>query len=233
MAIQVPQTEIYYPESDGKLMGETDTHVQAIIDTISVLSDFFRLEPTVLVGGNMMMYYEEGNPRRSISPDTFVVQGVPKYSRRTYKIWEEGVPPTVVFEFTSRSTGRDDITSKPVLYARLGVQEYFLLDPLMEYLDPPFQGFRLVNGHYEQLSTDGAGRLRSEALGLWLQHEGSRLRFIDIRSGEPLLWPDEAAESNRQAIVRARAEAEARRRAEEQLAELQAELARIRDASSS
>ena len=226
MAIQVPQTEIYYPESDGKPMGETDTHVQAIIDTIRVLSDFFRLAPTVLVGGNMMMYYEEGNPRRSVSPDTFVVQGVPKYSRRTFKIWEEGVPPTVVFEFTSRSTGRDDITSKPVLYARLGVQEYFLLDPLMEYLDPPFQGFRLVDGRYEQLSMDPAGRLTSEALGLWLQQEGSRLRFIDIRTGEPLLWHDETAEL-------ARTEEEARRRAEAQLAELQAELARLRGASSS
>jgi Uma2 family endonuclease len=227
----------YYPESDGKPMGETDAHIQAIIETIGVLTEYFRLQPNVLVGGNMMMYHVKGNPRRSFSPDTFVVFGVPKYSRRVYKVWEEGVPSTVVFEFPSRSTKDDDTDEKekPALYASLGVEEYFLFDPLSEYLVPPLQGFRLVAGRYQPLRSDEDGRLRSEALGLLLQPEGPRLRFIEANSGTPLLWRDEVAESNRVAIERARkaearerAEAEARQAAEDEIARLRAELARLR-----
>jgi Uma2 family endonuclease len=245
---------IYYPESDGELMGETAEHVQAIIDAVSVLTVYFQSQPNVLVGGDMMMYYVEGNPRRSVSPDTFVVLGVPKYARRVYKIWEEGVPPTVVFEFTSRSTGEYDIKKKRALYASLGVEEYFLFDPLKEFLDPQLQGFRLMGGSYVPLPMDRDGRLMSDALGLMLQQEGTRLRLIDARTGERLLWPDEEAEARRQAEAQARTEAEARRLAEEQaraeaearrqveeiaraaqdrIAQLQAELARLRGDSAS
>lgn len=248
MATTFPHTtDIYYPESDGELMGETAAHVQAIIDTVSVLTVFFQSQPNVLVGGDMMMYYVEGNPTRSVSPDAFVVFGVPNYSRRIYKIWEEAVPPTVVFEFISRSTGRFDTTTKADLYASLSVEEYFLFDPLKEFLDPQLQGFRLVDGSYVPLPMDQEECLTSGVLGLKLQQEGTRLRLIDVRTGEKLLWLSEQTEARRQAEERegvaqeqarmaeeqARAEAEARRRAEEQIAQLQAELARLRgDATS-
>ena len=198
-------------------MAETDTHIHVMLDTINVLSDFFRQQPDVYVGGNLLFYYEEGNPRRSVAPDGFMVRGVSNHYRRTYKLWEEGVPPTVVLQFTSRSTQRDDITSKPELYARLGVQEFFLFDPLMEYLEPSLQGYRLAGEHYEPIVTTVDGGLQSEMLGLTLYRSGSRLRFVDTRTGEPLLWADEVAE--------------ARRQAEAQIAALQAELARLRNTS--
>src|SRR5919205_2502076 len=145
-AVTPPHTtpQIVYPERDGKPMAETDTHRQVMMDTITTLADFFRDRPDVYVAGNLLLYYEEGNPAAAVAPDVFVVFGVAKGLRRTYKVWEEGHAPTVVIEFTSRATALEDQGNKRVLYAGLGVGEYFLCDPLAEYLVPPLQGFRLV-----------------------------------------------------------------------------------------
>jgi len=78
----------------------------------------------------MLLYHEEGNPAACVAPDVFVVQGVAKRERCTYRLWEEGQPPAVVFEITSRGTRLEDLGTKRALYAMLGVQEYFLYDPL-------------------------------------------------------------------------------------------------------
>ena len=92
--------EIHYPESDGKPMGETDVHIDALIYLREALRDHFRDDPQVYVAGNMLLYYEEGNPAACVAPDVFVVQGVVKQERRIYRLWAEGQPPTVVFEIT-------------------------------------------------------------------------------------------------------------------------------------
>src|SRR5438046_9192941 len=100
---------VYYPESDGKPMGETEVHVFELIRVLTTLRAWFRRLTAVYVGANMMFYYEEGNPKASVSPDVFVVFGVPTTPpRRTYKLWEEGVAPAVVFEISSRKTRRED-----------------------------------------------------------------------------------------------------------------------------
>lgn len=51
-----------------------------------------------------MMYSEGGNPRKSISPDVFVVFGIGKKERRIYQIWNEGKPSHFVLEFSSQKT---------------------------------------------------------------------------------------------------------------------------------
>ena len=224
----LPAQQVDYPESDGKPMAETDVHRQAMLDTIATLSDFFRDRPDVYVAGNLLLYYEEGNPAASVAPDVFVVFGVAKGLRRTYKVWEERHAPTVVIEITSRATALEDQGNKRVLYAWLEVSEDFLCDPLADYLTLSLQGFRLEDGEYRRLALDGEGAVVSEALGLRLQQEGARLRLIDVGSGERLLWPDEVAAARRAAEEQAHREAEARRAAEEQLAATEAELARLR-----
>ncbi len=159
----LPAQQVDYPESDGKPIAETDVHRQAIFDTIVTLSDFFRDRPDVYVTGNLLLYYEAGNPAAAVAPDVFVVFGVAKHLRRTYKVWEEGRAPAVVIEFTSRATALEDQGNKRVLYAWLGVSEYFLCDPLAEYLAPPLQGFRLAEGEYRRLGADGTGAVVSAA----------------------------------------------------------------------
>jgi hypothetical protein len=44
-----------------------------------------RGDPNVYVSGNLMVYYVEGHPEISVSPDVFVVKGVPSGQRRVYK----------------------------------------------------------------------------------------------------------------------------------------------------
>jgi Uma2 family endonuclease len=214
-------SSIFYPESDGKPMAETDVHRDVMIATITTLIDFFRDRPDVYVAGNLLLYYEEGNPRASVAPDSFVVFGVGKGQRRTYKLWEEGQPPAVVVEVTSRATRREDLRTKPKLYQSLGVREYFLFDPLEEYLRPSLQGFRLANNAYVALQPDEDGAVLSEALDMRLRREGVHLRLIDLRTGDALLRPEEVAEARR-------SEAAARKAVEERLTTVEAELAQLR-----
>jgi Uma2 family endonuclease len=219
---------IHYPESDGKPMAETDVHIDVLIYLREALKDYFRDEPQVYVAGNMLLYYEEGNPAACVAPDVFVVQGVAKGDRRTYKLWEEGQPPTVVFEITSRGSRIEDLRTKRALYAMLGVREYFLYDPLGEYLRPPLQGHRLQQGEYERVLPGDEGVLVSQALGLELRLEEGQLRVINPATGERLLTPAEAQAARRAESEARQAEAAARQAAEAELERLRGELARLR-----
>jgi Uma2 family endonuclease len=209
-------------------MGETDVHIDALIYLREALKDHFREAPQVYVAGNMLLYYEEGNPAACVTPDVFVVQGVAKHERRIYKVWEEGQPPAVVFEITSHSTRLEDLGTKRALYAMLGVQEYFLYDPLGEYLRPPLQGYRLQEGEYQRMSSLGHEGLASQVLGLELRLEDRRLRVVHPATRERLLTPAEAQAARRAAEARATQEATARQAAEERAAQAEAELQRVR-----
>lgn len=228
MAVRTPG-RVRYPESDGKPLGETQTHVWCIFALVQMLEAYFAAAADVWVGSNQMVYYQEGNPRRVFAPDVCVVRGVPKLPmRRTYKLWEEGRPPTVVVEVTSRQTWREDTSTKRALYERLEVQEYVLFDPLEEYLRPRLQGFALGPSGYAPIETSAEGRLPSAGLELELAARGHELLLFDPRAGRWLPTPREEAAS-RQAEAEARtAEAEARRAAEDRAAAAEAELARLR-----
>ena len=75
---QKPTREIDYPTGDGKPMAETELHLLDMIDIIQLLRDHFAGRPDVYVGGNLLLFYQKGNPRKHIAPDAFVVLGVPK-----------------------------------------------------------------------------------------------------------------------------------------------------------
>ena len=53
------------------------------------------------VSGDLLIYYEEGNPRVAVAPDVFVVFGVEDRMRMSYKVWEEGKGPDFVLEVAS------------------------------------------------------------------------------------------------------------------------------------
>ncbi len=203
---------VYYPESDGEPMAETDTHIKLLIYLREALADYFRDEPNVYVAGTLFVYYQEGDPTKVVAPDVFVVKGVPKRDRRIYQVWKEDKGPDVVFELTSQSTRREDLGPKKGIYEMLGVEEYFIFDPLGEYLEPRLVGFRLAEWGYRRI--EGEEPLVSRVLGLELRVEGDFLRLVDPATGEKLLTPLEAQE--------------ARRRAEAEVERLRAELARLR-----
>jgi Uma2 family endonuclease len=193
LAHQPDLDEREYPEGDGKPMGETPFHRDVMSGLIRMLKVLFADRSDVYVSGNMMLYYERGNRSASVSPDVFVTVGIPREpERRVYLLWREGLPPTWVLEVTSRSTRRQDLVRKRALYARLGVSEYFLFDPLGEYLHPPLQGFRLVSGRYEPIpASEADGSIASEALGVLLAVAGGQVRLFDRVTHEMLPTPEE------------------------------------------
>lgn len=185
--------EVHYPESDGKPMAETDVHFECIVRVRDLLKQRYRGQ-RVYVGSNLMVYYVKGDPRKSVAPDNFVVKDGDPGQRRTFKIWEEGRTLSTIFEITSASTRREDERTKPAIYSRIGVKELFLFDPTGDYLDPPLQGFRFVNGQKLPIVPDATGALESEELGLRLRVEDGELMMYDAATGERLLTGQEAAE---------------------------------------
>ena len=140
--------EIEYPESDGKPMAETGPHADAMINLIETLRRFTEPAEDVYVGGNMMMYYEEGNLKKCLSPDVFVLCDTHTEPRNIYKMWEEGRAPHVVIEVTSKSTRSEDEVKKADLYLQLGVDEYFQYDPTADYIKNHLKARRNKNGRW-------------------------------------------------------------------------------------
>ncbi len=188
--------------------------------------------------GNMLFYYEEGNVAAFRVPDIFVVRGVVKEDRRVYKLWEEQEAPCVVFEITSRGTRREDLVDKRAFYEMLGVQEYYLFDPLSEYLRPQFQGYFLAGTTYQKGQASGDGSILSHELNLVLRPEGKLLRLVDPATGQPLPTMDEAVTLMADALEMARSEAQRawmeaqRAEAEAQRAEAEAQRAKAAETRS-
>jgi hypothetical protein len=218
---------IEYPESDGKPVGETDVHRREILHTIETLERHFRDTPDIYVSGNLMFYYEEGNPLAVVSPDVFVVKGVRKRLRRTYKLWEEGVAPCVVIEMTSRSTRLEDKGNKRALYALLGVREYFLFDPLGEYPEAaPARGLPWSMASMRRCRSRATAGVISRELGLKLYRDETVLRLFDLASGREVVRTEDLSDVLQQTLARVQqAEEQARLTAEQ--ARLAAEQARL------
>lgn len=212
-----------YPASDGQPMAETEIHLLAMLHLIGALRYFFHQQSDVYIIGNMFLYYRKGNPAARRAPDVMVVKGIDAtIRRRSYKLWEEGVAPCFIVELTSKDTQREDTISKVSLYAALGVREYFLFDPLHEYLSEQLQGYRLVESEYIPILPDEDGDLYSEELDLILSSKDSLLRIVDPRTGKYVPGLEEAAEIAAQAEERAETEAQRAEKAEAEIVRLRA-----------
>lgn len=203
-----------YPESDGKPMAETDLHIDEIIRIRLMLKAHFAEKPDVYVSGNIMMYYEEGVIKSSVSPDILVCFGIGKKQRRTYKVWEEGKPPDFVMEFSSKGTYKDDLNKKMRIYAAIGITEYFLYDAERHYLPSPLLAFRLVDGNYVEVSECTEGGYFSETLDLSFHLLDDNFGVYDANTEKWLLSTEERAET-----------------AETEVARLQEELKRLQSTS--
>lgn len=233
-------------------MAETGIHVLQIIYLYLSLRWWFRAEPQTYIGANMFLFYREGRPKKRLAPDVYVASGVSKLERRSYKIWKEKQPPQVVFEVTSPKTREVDLGRKRLIYAEIGVAEYYLFDPFAQYLKPPFRAYRLEGGEYVPREIEPFAlfpdngfhgwRVNSEKLNLELRAMPTNrsdvpyiLRFFDQNTGGMIIDPDQAMEEGakfanlaRAAEARAASEAAARKMLEEENARLRAELEKLR-----
>jgi Uma2 family endonuclease len=218
-ASQIQPIDLEYPESDGQPMTESDATRNYLVYCVAALRLFFQNQPQVYVSGNLFIYYQEGRPDKSISPDVFVVFGVNKGKRRSYKVWQEGDQiPSFILEITSLTTKKQDEETKPELYARLGVQEYFQYDPTGDYLRPQLKGRRLHQGIYYPIPADvwpdGTVSLHSQTLNLDLRllplvrstdesdlssSTAQELRLFDPKTGAKLLTYEEAEQARQEA----------------------------------
>ena len=229
----------------------------AIIYILQILGARYAHDPDVLVAGSaVFIVYDSNTPGSTISPDAFVVFGVPeqiiKRDNRLYRIEEWGPPPIFVAEVASDSTANWDMTGKREIYAQMGAREYWRFDPSGgERYGEPLIGERLVGGEYVrfELQTESNGDIwaRSEALGLdfyWRVVESGYGEFL-IRDSETGEWLENlseerevriAAEARAQleqegriaAEARARSEREGRIVAEARAQEAEAELEKLR-----
>lgn len=74
-----------------------------------------------------------------MAPDVFAVPGHDLGDRSTRKLWDEGKPPDLALEVLSPSSEIRNQETKKELYAKLGIQEYFVFQP-----DTKRDGWRLV-----------------------------------------------------------------------------------------
>ena len=214
---------------------------------------FFALHDDVVIGGDVFIYYVEGNPRLTVAPDCFVVfdvgiDGMESLERNdTYLLWEVGKSPEFVLEIGSPSTWRNDLGSKRDLYASLGIGEYWMFDPSGgEHYGFALRGERLVDGEYRLLETredtDVGIWGHSPTLNLEFHWEEGRLRLYDpvgdrrLPTTSELETARETAEARAElaearvesAKARAESERSARESAVARMEELEAELRRLR-----
>ena len=196
------QTAIIYPETDGQPMPDGEYQAPIYVDALATLRTHFAESLDVRVNGNTLIYYMQGNPQISVSPDCYVVTGLSPEQQEninrnnTYRLWEVGKPPDFVMEIASENTKSNDLIGKRELYARLGIGEYWRYDQTGgDFYGEPLVGERLIDGEYQRIRMreDEDGRLwaRSDALNLDLYWDDVELRFWDPVAEKWLLKPRE------------------------------------------
>ena len=207
------------------------------------LGPHFAAFDDVLITGEIYVRADDEDARE-FAPDFIFARQVrdPErvIRRNGYVISEVGKPPDLVLEVGSRNTGTRDFTIKREGYAALGIGEYWRFDPSGgEYHDFPLAGDTLVDGEYVPVEivaeSDGRHWGYSETLELELWWEEGTLRFRDPESGQFLLTPEELAadrltayeQREEESVSRMAAESRAET-AESRVAELEAELRRLR-----
>ena len=182
-----------YPTEDGEPMSATEFHGRQISILSEQLNDYFsRGDTLAYVGTDSFVYYQEGEVRKFVAPDVFVVLGVSSEPlRRSFYTWAEGAAPAVVFEFLSDSTAKEDRGEKMRRYfSEIGIHEYFIHQPEGER-PPEFHGWRRRGDGYEAIPPDERGALYSEALNLLFSTEDlpNKLRFMRpyLPDGTPLV----------------------------------------------
>ena len=213
-------SEIVYPETDGMPLPDGVFQDPLFREIVSTLETHFKDRPNTVVSGNTFIYYEEGNPRRSVSPDCYVAYDSDLellLSNNTYRLWEMGKPPDFALEIASESTATADTGSKRDLYARLAIPEYWRYDSTGgEFYGEPLVGEHLADGEYRRLDMhtepDGRAWAHSPILNLDLWWDDGRLHFWDPMAEQWLLNQKEAqaafdAERTRADRERARADA--------------------------
>lgn len=218
----LPEEDIFYPESDGKPMGDNDRQREWIVLIIENLIALYSARTDVYVTGDLFWYPVKGRNDIVQAPDAMVVFGRPPGQRRSYRQWtEDHLPPQVVFEIWSLSNTQSDRLEKWEFYDRYGVQEYYAYDPYtFEF------AVHLRSGRQLQPFSFPEDRFTSPLLGIHFHRESDGLQvfrpdgkpFVTLATSQKAVEEAErraASESRRAAAESRRAAVESRRAAAE------------------
>jgi len=124
------QSEVIYPDSDGKPMANNTKQFRWILVIQQNLDWLYADNSNVFVAGDLFWYPIQGQNTIVNAPDVMVVFGRPKGDRGSYKQWEEeDIAPQVVFEILSPGNSQDEMDRKLLFYERYGVDEYYIYNP--------------------------------------------------------------------------------------------------------
>jgi len=234
-----------FPTGDGKPMAENFVNQIQMVGLQDALRQLLEQQGQLraAVGGNQFLYYNPYNRRDNPSPDVYVALDVAPGARNVWFTWDEGKAPDIVFEITSPSTQRQDLSTAPrgklTLYGRLGVREYYVYDPAVEgAMRPRLRAFALrgdgAERRLEEVALLEDGSARSPLLGAELrpvetpgtewEPAGTYLRVIDPATGAPIQTAREQVVGLQEQLAR---EAQARLAAEERTRRAEEELARL------
>ena len=231
-----------YPSEEKRTMPAGEFHTMQTQSLFDQFLRYFQAHPHIHVSMDSFVYYREGDIRKVVAPDVYVVLGAAKLPlRRSFYTWAEGTVPTVVFEFLSDATASEDRHEKIAVYLRdIGAAEYFIHQPNMNRATE-FRGWRRdASGNIVEVEPDAAGSLFSVSLNLyfrWELQEAWELRLLRpyLPDGTPITTSMEehhlrvAAEEQRDTAEAVAAEAQAVAAAEAQRRqEIEAELERLR-----
>ena len=231
---------VFYEEPEKLEDGMKQTYI--IHRVTRLIEVHFQGDHNTLVSAGGFIFYDRTDGNRRFAPDLYVsfdvdARGIFDDDVPNYWMWQHGKPPDFVMEVASPSTAANDLGPKRLLYARLGIQEYWRLDPTGgELYGQPLVGERLVDGKYQpfELHTadDGTTWSYSEALKLrihWRPDMDFKNRFDvrdpDGRAIDPEVIEREGRLAEREGRL---AEREGREAAEARERELLAEIERLR-----
>ena len=174
-----------YPFEDDEPMAATLYHAKQISIFHDQLDRYYFKEPHILVGLDSFIYYSEGDMKKCVAPDIYVVLGAKKTPlRRSFYTWAEGAVPDTIFEFLSDSTINEDRDRKVQIYLdEMGAKEYFIHQPDLER-PAEFRGwYRDTSGKIVEMTADTPRTLFSERLNLLFTWN------VDVESDVRLLRP--------------------------------------------
>ena len=188
MVVKLPNaslpTHLDLPETDGLPMDNDFQPTQAELLTSAIRPLLVQLHPNddYFIGRDVGIYWKVTTPPLNgcKAPDWYYVPGTLPFPiddyRRSYVMWQEGVPPLLVIEFVSGdgSVERDDTpgTGKFWVYRR-GIQAkyYAIHDPNVKTLDV----YKLDGVEYRLLEPNAANVVPIPEMGVALGHWAGRL----------------------------------------------------------
>jgi Uma2 family endonuclease len=191
---------IMYEDDEEGDLGESNPHVVTDETLHICLKAHFRSRKGYQVFSNMNLYYERVLPQRLsrapyVSPDNMIV--VP-YTRlpddvASYWIGIDGPAPLATIEVLSkRSAQQRDRKEKGILYAKLGIAEYILVDVTGKYLAEKLLLRKLQPNKKWKDVRDPDGGVTSKLGFRLIVGEDGQLSVIDSETGQPYDRPAEA-----------------------------------------